>query len=74
MNKINDTAFSISMERDIYVFYLIKNPEEKAKSEEKTELKICCMKDEKCRSVVDGMEDGSTRTRRKQKWNWENLL
>ena len=31
MNKINDTAFSISMERDIYVFYLIKNPEEKAK-------------------------------------------
>jgi len=26
MNKINDTVFCISMERDIHVFYLIKNP------------------------------------------------
>ena len=31
MNKINDTMFCISMERDVHLFYLITNPEEKAK-------------------------------------------
>ena len=31
MSKINDTMFCISMERDVHLFYLITNPEEKAK-------------------------------------------
>ena len=31
MNKINDTMFCISMERDVHLFYLITNPEEKSK-------------------------------------------
>lgn len=35
MNKINDTMFCISMERDVHLFYLITNSEEKAKQKVK---------------------------------------
>jgi hypothetical protein len=35
MNKINDTMFCISMERDVHLFYLVTNQEEKAKQKVK---------------------------------------
>jgi hypothetical protein len=35
MNKINDTMFCISMERDVHLFYLVTNSEEKAKQKVK---------------------------------------
>lgn len=35
MNKINDTMFCISMERDVHLFYLVTNQEENAKKMKK---------------------------------------
>jgi hypothetical protein len=35
INKINDTMFCISMERDVHLFYLVTNQEEKAKQKVK---------------------------------------
>lgn len=35
MNKINDTMFCISMDREVHLFYLVTNSEEKAKQKVK---------------------------------------